>query len=149
MSKTIALKIVILILLFNKDRQAKLITFSTPINLIFTLFRRLRMLISWYFCYAYIFYMCKWNGGIEGKQNMYFLFFILLFASILLRGRCGGLRVVVGFTPNCNQCLSPIPLCVHGEVYSIQHYLINFVSDLRQVGGFFRFPPAIKLTSTI
>ena len=24
----------------------------------------------------------------------------------------------------------------HGEVYSIQHYLIKFVSDLRQVGGF-------------
>jgi hypothetical protein len=25
---------------------------------------------------------------------------------------------------------------VHGEVYSIQHYVIQFVSDLRQVGGF-------------
>ena len=24
---------------------------------------------------------------------------------------------------------------VHGEVYSIQHYVIKFVSDLRQVGG--------------
>jgi hypothetical protein len=24
----------------------------------------------------------------------------------------------------------------HGEVYSIQHYVINFVNDLRQVGGF-------------
>jgi hypothetical protein len=33
-------------------------------------------------------------------------------------------------------------------VYSIQHYVIKFVSDLRQVGGFlrvFRFPPPIKL----
>ena len=41
---------------------------------------------------------------------------------------------------------------VHGEVYSIQHYLITFVSDLRQVGGFLRvlrFPPPIKLTATI
>ena len=27
---------------------------------------------------------------------------------------------------------------VHGEVYSIQHYVIKFVSDLRQVGVFFR-----------
>jgi hypothetical protein len=27
---------------------------------------------------------------------------------------------------------------VHGEVYSIQHYVIKFVSDLRQVGGFIR-----------
>jgi hypothetical protein len=26
----------------------------------------------------------------------------------------------------------------HGEIYSIQHYLVNFVSDLRQVGGFIR-----------
>jgi hypothetical protein len=25
---------------------------------------------------------------------------------------------------------------VHGEMYSIQHYVIKFVSDLRQVGGF-------------
>ena len=29
----------------------------------------------------------------------------------------------------------------HGEVYSIQHYVIEFVSDLRQVSGFLRFPP--------
>ena len=25
---------------------------------------------------------------------------------------------------------------VHGEVFSIQHYVMKFVSDLRQVGGF-------------
>jgi hypothetical protein len=25
---------------------------------------------------------------------------------------------------------------VHAEVYSIQHYVMKFVSDLRQVGGF-------------
>ena len=40
----------------------------------------------------------------------------------------------------------------HGEVYSIQHYVIKLVSDLRQVGGFIRelrFPPPIKLTATI
>ena len=37
-----------------------------------------------------------------------------------------------------------------GEVYSIQHYVIKFVSDLRQVSGFIRvlrFPPAINLTA--
>jgi hypothetical protein len=42
---------------------------------------------------------------------------------------------------------------VHGkEVYSIQHYVIKFVSDLGQVGGFLWvlwFPPTIKLTATI
>ena len=41
---------------------------------------------------------------------------------------------------------------VHGEVYSIQNYVIKFVRDLRQVGGFLcvlRFPLPIKLTATI
>ena len=40
----------------------------------------------------------------------------------------------------------------HGEVYSIQHYVIKFVSDLRQVGDFLRvlrFPPPIKLTGSL
>jgi hypothetical protein len=40
----------------------------------------------------------------------------------------------------------------HGEVYSIQHYVIKFVSDMREVSGFLqvlRFPPQIKLTVTI
>ena len=35
------------------------------------------------------------------------------------------------------------------EVYSIQHYVIKFVSDMRQVGGFLQvlqFPPPIKWT---
>ena len=37
----------------------------------------------------------------------------------------------------------------HGEVYSIQQYVTQFVSDLRQVGVFLRvlrFPPPIKIT---
>jgi hypothetical protein len=34
---------------------------------------------------------------------------------------------------------------VNGWVYSIQHYVIKCVSDLRQAGGFLRFPPPIKL----
>jgi hypothetical protein len=36
---------------------------------------------------------------------------------------------------------------VHGEVYSIHHNVIKFVSDLRQVGDFLRvlqFPPPYK-----
>ena len=40
----------------------------------------------------------------------------------------------------------------HGEVYSIQQYVIKFVSDLRLVGYFLPvllFPPPIKLTGTI
>ena len=41
---------------------------------------------------------------------------------------------------------------VQGEVYLIQHYVIKFVSDLRQVGGFLRvlmFSPQVKLTAMI
>ena len=41
---------------------------------------------------------------------------------------------------------------VHGEVYSIQHYVIKIVNGLRQVCGFLRvlqFPPPIKLITTI
>ena len=34
----------------------------------------------------------------------------------------------------------------HGEVYSIQQYVIKFFSDLRQVDG---FPPPIKLTGNL
>jgi len=34
-------------------------------------------------------------------------------------------------------------------VCSIQHYVIKFVRNLRQDGGFLRFPPPIKLTAKI
>ena len=40
---------------------------------------------------------------------------------------------------------------VNGEVYSIQHYVIKFVIDLRQISGYLRvlwFTPPIKLTDT-
>jgi hypothetical protein len=36
----------------------------------------------------------------------------------------------------CNQCLSPQVVSLnttHGEVYSIQHHVIHFISDLQQV----------------
>ena len=35
---------------------------------------------------------------------------------------------------------------IHSQMYSIQHDVIKFVSDLRQVGGFLRLPSPIKLT---
>ena len=65
-------------------------------------------------------------------------------------------RMVVGFTipvqsvPITTKVVSSNP--VHGEVYSMQHYLIKFVSDLQHVGGFpqvMRFPPPLKLTTMI
>ena len=63
-------------------------------------------------------------------------------------------RMVVGFT-----IAHAISAYHHGccefESQSgrgVQHYVIKFVSDLRQVSGFLRiprFPPPIKLTTTI
>jgi len=41
---------------------------------------------------------------------------------------------------------------LHGDVYSLQNYVIEFISDLRQLGGFLRvlwFPPPIKFTAPI
>jgi len=43
-------------------------------------------------------------------------------------------RMVVGFTPITTKVVSLNP--VHGEVYSLQHYVIKFVCDMRQVCGF-------------
>ena len=42
--------------------------------------------------------------------------------------------VIIHFFYKKDQLLA---LYCHGEVYSIQHYVIKFVSDLRQVGVFF------------
>ena len=60
-------------------------------------------------------------------------------------------RVVVGFTTTYAISAYNHWCCefeLHsGEVYSIQHYVIKFVSDLRQIGGFLRvlwFPPPLK-----
>jgi len=70
------------------------------------------------------------------------------------RSRRGRDRMVVGFTTTY-----AISVCHHRccEFESrsgrgAQHYVINFVSDLRQVVGFLRvllFPPPTKLTATI
>ena len=60
------------------------------------------------------------------------------------------LQLPVQSLPNTTQALSSSP--VHEEVYSIQHYVIKFVGDLRQVGSFLwvlQLPPPIKLTATI
>ena len=61
-----------------------------------------------------------------------------------------GLQLPVQSVPITTKVVSLSP--VHGKVYSIQHYVIAFVSYLRQVCGFLRvlwFPPPIKLTTII
>ena len=51
------------------------------------------------------------------------------------------LQLPVQSLPITTKVVSSNP--IHGKVYSIQHYVIKFVSDLRQVGGFLRFLPPI------
>jgi hypothetical protein len=63
-------------------------------------------------------------------------------------------RIVVGFTTtnsiSASNVVSSDPTL--GEVYSIQHYVITFVINLRQADDFhevLQFHPPIKLTATI
>jgi hypothetical protein len=61
-----------------------------------------------------------------------------------------GITTIVQSAPITTSVVSSNP--VHGEVYSIQHYVIKFVSNLPQVGDslrVLRFPPPMKLTTTI
>ena len=60
-------------------------------------------------------------------------------------------RIVIGFLP-----IQSVPITTNvmssNTTQAIQHYVIKFDNDLRQVSGFLRvlrFPPPIKLTSTI
>ena len=54
-------------------------------------------------------------------------------------------HMVFGFATTCTYAISAYEFESHSdEVYSIQHYVIRFVSDLRQVSGFplvLWFPP--------
>ena len=59
--------------------------------------------------------------------------------------------MVVGFTTTCvisayitTKVVSSNP--VHGEVYSIQHYVKKFDSDLQQVGGWFSLGTLVSST---
>jgi len=65
----------------------------------------------------------------------------------LIEGPSLELQLPVQSVPITTKVVSSNP--AHGEVYSIQQYVIKFVSVLQQIGGFLQFPPPIKLTTTI
>ena len=62
-------------------------------------------------------------------------------------------RMVVGFTTTYANSAYHHKPCEYefcsGEVYSIQHHVIKFVSDIGQVASFLWFPPPIKLPTMI
>ena len=63
-----------------------------------------------------------------------------------MRGCRGCGRIVFGFTVQSVPFTTKVSLNPdHGEVYSIQQYVIKFVSDLRQVWG---FSPGSPISST-
>jgi len=68
--------------------------------------------------------------------------------------RRGRDRMVVGFTTTCAISAYHHWCCEFKSRSGrgVQHYVIKFVGDLPQVGGFLwvlRFPPPTKLTATI
>ena len=84
---------------------------------------------------------CRYHILFEFPSLPSNVFIYLLFVG----GRCGSDRMVVGFTTTCaisahhHKFVSSNP--VHGEVYSIQHYMIKFVSGFLRA---LRFPPPVK-----
>ena len=54
--------------------------------------------------------------------------------------------LLVQSLPIISQVVSSNP--VHGKAYSMQHYVIKFVSDLRQVGGFLLVLPISSTNQT-
>ena len=77
-----------------------------------------------------------------------------LYQHILLKGRRGRDHIVVGLTTNPVISVTMIMSqnSGHGEVYSIQEYVIKLVSDMPQLGSFLwilRIPPSIKLIAGI
>ena len=98
------------------------------------------------------------EGAIKSSTHMT-LFSVLpgVFVENFLlyrRGRHGHDRMVVGLpvqsVPITTKVVTSNP--VRGKVYSIEHYVIKFISDFPHVDDFLqviRFPPPIKLTATI
>ena len=91
---------------------------------------------------------------------MYFLYrtglkemYCFLFISPLHGGHRGHDCMVVFYGSDLQLPMQSVPITTnvvssnsaHGVVYSIQHYVIKFDNDLRQVDGFLR----VKLTATI
>jgi hypothetical protein len=72
---------------------------------------------------------------------------------------CGAVMVLIVFYLDLQLPMQSVPITTKcefesrsGNVYSIQHYVIKFVSDLRHVGrflGVLQFRPPIKLIATI
>ena len=95
------------------------------------------------------------DGSRSRQLNKYIYLYLHLNACLM---SIGDVIVVIVWYLDWQLSMQSVPITTkvmssnpaHGEVYSIPHYMIKFVSDLGQVGGFHRillFPPLIKLTA--
>ena len=116
-----------------KYSYGNLSLFSLITNILNVIIPLFFLIVQWVFRYTYLHCITWPNRGIHGRDCM-----------------------EVGFTTTCTAAISAYNhWCCEFKSQSewgVQHYEIKFVSDLRQVGGFLRvlrFPPPIKLTSTI
>ena len=77
---------------------------------------------------------------------------IIITVLVQIRGCHGRDRMVVGFqlpvqsVPITTKIVSSNP--VNDEVYSIQHYVIKFISDLQEVSGFSLDTPVSSTNKT-
>jgi len=80
---------------------------------------------------------------------------IVLWLDLQLHVQSGAVVVVIVWWLDLQLHVQSVPITTnvvssnpaYGEVYSIQHYVIKFVSDLQQVDSFLRvlrFPPPIS-----
>ena len=86
-------------------------------------------------------------------QSIYFRLYIISINK-------GAVVVVIVWYLDVKLPIQSVPITIkvgssnsaHGEMYSIQHYMIKFISDLWHFGGFLRvlrFPPPLILTAMI
>jgi hypothetical protein len=98
----------------------------------------------------------KWQTYLSSDNVFGCLFVRSSQTDIRIRILIGVVLVVVVWWLDLQLSMQSIPITTnvlssnptHGEVYSIQHYMIKFVSDLRQVSGFhreLRFSPPLTL----
>ena len=74
----------------------------------------------------------------------------MLSSFLFSGGRRCHVQLPVQFVPITTKFVSSNP--IHIKVYALQHYVMKFVSDLRQVGGclwVLHFSPLIKLSAMI
>jgi len=84
--------------------------------------------------------------NVNWKANTKLFFFCLKYTSVYFDYNITAFVVVIVWVLDLQLPEQSVPITTnvvrlnptHGEVYSIQHYVIKFVSDLWQVGGFLR-----------